>query len=88
MFIHEICHFSYDGHDSEFLGFLDGMIGYVGDLIPVSKDEKIFMAVEIIKRKIEKYLYFDEDESILNMIEISAKVNGLDVDDLLDKFFE
>lgn len=88
VFLHELCHFKFDGHGRGFLKFMDEMIDLCGDLIPVTHEEKVRMSVEIIKRKINRYSYFDEDQEILNMIEISSEVNGLDADELFDKYFE
>ena len=89
VFLHEICHFVYnDGHGQGFLNYLDGMIDLCGELIPVTHEEKVRMSVQIIKRKIDRYIHFDEDQEILNLIEISAKVNGLDADEILDLYYE
>jgi hypothetical protein len=87
VFIHEICHFEIGDHNSNFINFMDEMMDYAGDLIPVTYKEKVRMSVGIIKNKIEGFIYFDEDQEILNMIEISARVNRLDMDDLLDTYF-
>jgi hypothetical protein len=67
---------------------MDELIDICGELIPVTHEEKIRMSIAIIKRKVDRYLYFDEDQEILNMIEISAKVNGLNVDELFDSYFD
>ena len=87
VFIHEICHFEISDHNRDFIKFMDEMIDHVGDLIPVTYQEKVRMSAGIVKKKIESFIYFDEDQEIINMIEISAKVNGIDVDDLFDMYF-
>ena len=87
VFLHEIVHLIHSGHGPAFMNFQHELLDHIENIIPITKKDKMSIAVELVKRSIDDYWHYDSDQTTLNNIELAAKANDLDPDDLLDAYY-
>jgi len=87
VFLHEICHFAECNHSQYFLDFLEEVLNLVDTIIPITKMEKMKIATQLVKHRIENYYHSDEDGAILEFCEKAAKANNLNSGELLDAYY-